>query len=567
VTFETRLLASRAALVGLAVVLAGFALLRRDAVRRVLRDFFSAATSPANLAIYRIVFFSAVFVDFGNDYDPATVDFYARLPAALHTPPEPAGVWARAIAVMPVNPELAARAITLLRVFSFLAMIGLFARASAWMVVLVALYVLGIPQYFGKVNHTHHLLWFATILAASRCADVLSVDALCGAFRRAGRTHGADALEPPGPSRAYALPLRFVWVLIGLIYFFPGLHKAWDGGIDWALSDNFRNRMWEAWYQRDVFADNAWRPVFRLDRYPLLYMPAAAGAIAFELAWVFAIFVRRLRPVAAGVALSFHLGTYLLMKIQFWSLLLNFVTFVDWGRLLRGAGRLLFRHDLRVTYDGTRVGHRRRVAMLQTLDVLGRVQYAPAAGARPAWGGAVARTPLAWPLLPVLWPLTSFGGAPAGDSDGPRRPGSPRVAIAAFSVLLVGNVLFGLKGARDGWPFTCYPTFSRVIGPDIKQTDVIAYDATGAVIDWDHLELKNRFSKSRYSALMKMLGEERDVRKMRAFWRVLAEQNPRFAEARRVEFYAVTYSTEPGPTHRELARAKVWQADLEPANY
>jgi hypothetical protein len=490
-TFETRLLLSRAALIVVAIALAALAALRRDRLRQVIHDFFSAATSPTNLAIYRIVFFAAVLVDFGTDYDPATVDFYARLPAALHTPPEPSGIWGHVLQVLPVTPQLAYGGIILLRVFSFLAMIGLLSRFSAWMVVLSALYVLGIPQYFGKVNHTHHLLWFATILASSRCGDALSVDSL---VRRIWRKRDGLPLEPPAPSRAYALPLRFVWILIGLIYFFPGLHKWWTGGIDWAFSDNFRNRMWEAWYQRDVFADNAWRPIFPLDHYPPLYKLMALGAIVFELSWVFLIFFKRLRPWAVVVALSFHLGTYFLMKIQFWSLLLNFVTFVDWDRLFR------------------------------------------------RFSGAASR-----PSLP--------------ESGNDRVP---RVTVAVFVVLLVGNVLFGLKGARDGWPFTCYPTFARVIGPEIDQTDVLVIDSSGGIIPWDQFALKNEFSKSRYSALMKSLGEERDVKKMRAFWTVLAEKYPKFAEARRVEFYAVTYSTEPGPTHRVLSRTKVWETGLTP---
>jgi hypothetical protein len=313
---------------------------------------------------------------------------------------------------------------------------------------------------------------------------------------------------------------------------------------------------------------------------------------------VFLILVRRLRPVAVAVALSFHVGTYLLMKIQFWSLVLNFVTFVDWDRLLRRLGLALFPRELRVEYDGGLVGHRRRVAALRVLDVLHRVDYVdagrdahPAGGeaaqgtptawplayadadvaasprVQPAWGAAVLRTPLAWPFAPLLL-LIPAGREVQNDADDaaaapavPAAPGFPRVAAATFSALLFGNIVFGLKGARDGWPLTCYPTFSRVIGPEIRQTDVIVRDGRGDVIEWDGLELRNRFSKSRYAAMMKLMGEERDPRKMRAFWKVLSSQNPRFADARRVEFYDVLFSTEPGPHRRELARTKVWETD------
>jgi hypothetical protein len=125
-------------------------------------------------------------------------------------------------------------------------------------------------------------------------------------------------------------------------------------------------------------------------------------------------------------------------------------------------------------------------------------------------------------------------------------------------------VVFGIKGARDGWPFTCYPTFAQIIPAEIHQSDVVVTDAAGGVIPWDQVALKNEFSKSRYSALMESLGKERDPRKMRAFWKVLSETDPKLAEAKKVEFYAVTYSTEPGPTRRVLSRTKVWEAELTP---
>ena len=36
--------------------------------------------------------------------------------------------------------------------------------------------IAGIPQFFGKINHIHHLIWFMAIFAVSPCADVLSID-------------------------------------------------------------------------------------------------------------------------------------------------------------------------------------------------------------------------------------------------------------------------------------------------------------------------------------------------------------------------------------------------------
>ncbi|MFE1744162.1 hypothetical protein [Coleofasciculus sp. H7-2] len=104
-------------------------------------------------------------------------------------------------------------------------MIGLFSRTSALLTAFIGFYALGIPQFFGKVDRDHHLLWFSAILAASRCGDYFSGDAIFTAWKRADR----GVVEPPSSSSIYALPLRFVWLLLGIIYFFLGFWKFWTG--------------------------------------------------------------------------------------------------------------------------------------------------------------------------------------------------------------------------------------------------------------------------------------------------------------------------------------------------
>ena len=78
-SFEHRLTLSRWALVAVTLAVSAVAYARRAALGKALREFFAAATSPTNLAVYRIVFFAAVLFDFGNDYDPATVDTLNQL--------------------------------------------------------------------------------------------------------------------------------------------------------------------------------------------------------------------------------------------------------------------------------------------------------------------------------------------------------------------------------------------------------------------------------------------------------------------------------------------------------
>jgi hypothetical protein len=74
-------------------------------------------------------------------------------------------------------------------------------------------------------------------------------------------------------------------------------------GLDWALSDNLRNTLWGCWACRDDF-----QPLFRLDRYPPLCRLAALATLSYELGFVFALPVRRLRPWPCILGIFFHAG-------------------------------------------------------------------------------------------------------------------------------------------------------------------------------------------------------------------------------------------------------------------
>src|SRR5262245_27677019 len=187
-----RLMISRAFLVAVFGLLALLAVVRWRTLRHVLLQFFTASGSPLNLAIYRIVLFATILVDPDVDYELDRMIFFARLPRQLQMP-NPGLEWL--LPHVPITPGLALTSFILLRTFSVAAIIGLFSRTSALLVVIVALYALGLPQFYGQVNHYHHLVWFAALLAASPCGDALSVDALVRAWRRGGA--GSTAPAPP----------------------------------------------------------------------------------------------------------------------------------------------------------------------------------------------------------------------------------------------------------------------------------------------------------------------------------------------------------------------------------
>lgn len=598
-----RLLFSRILLVcGLAYVFLVAALLHRR-TRRVLRDFFTARGDALNLAVFRIVVFWTLF----DSVDLARIAWFSELPRVLLVPPAGLG-WL--LDDLPINASLAETSAGVVRIFALTAMIGLFSRTSAFLAVLFGLYALGIPQLFGKVNHDqHHLLWFGTILAASRCGDALSCDAVIKAWRRADR----GLTEPPGPSRAYALPLRFVWLLFGIIYFFPGWAKWWAAGIDWALSDNLKYIMHSKWFE-----EGGWTPAFRIDRHPALYRAGGLATIIFEMSFIFLVFFPRLRVLAAFGGLAFHKSSARFLRIRFATLQATYVAFFDWAAIGRRIGRLLFDERMLLIYDGRSRLYRRAVASVRVFDVLDRVTYGdardfearelsvlkhagPVGGLRAivgnrSWSGLdahqvwAARLPLAWPLLPFLHlvPVLAFArslqrrpaaartresealpahAVPGGFGSGQAIGG----VVAAGVFLIAGNLAAGVAGMTDGWPFARYPTFHNRRGPEEQEIAMVVTGATGESIPWDRGALQARFGTARFWGMIEenLRTEDpgRRQKRLAALLRLWAKIDPQVRDAATVRFYALTFLTDPDVGAKEpIRRELMLEMDVSPVD-
>lgn len=245
---------------------------------------------------------------------------WAALPAGARVAPLGVGLL---LPRLPISPELVTGVRALMYAGCVTGAIGLFSRASFGVITLTAGYVLLIPQLGGAVFHDHHLLWFAALLAVSPCGDALSVDA----WR--ARRRGAPL---PSGGLAHGLALRFAWLFLGLVFFFPGVHKLHAMGLDWALSDNLRHQLWWKWAM-----DPALLPRFRIDRVPWLLHMLAGLTLLFELGFIVLVFFRRTRLLAVAAALAFHAGTHLLMGIDFSVLYACYTVFLPWSEWL---GRL-----------------------------------------------------------------------------------------------------------------------------------------------------------------------------------------------------------------------------------
>jgi hypothetical protein len=281
------------------------------------RGYFRAPTHAINLAVFRIVVFGWLLL---RVYQ-TPIRGFEQIPAGLRVAPPG---YAPFFELIPFGGPVFLAAFGLGLLSCGLALVGCFTRGAALVGCLCCVYLLGLPEFFGKVNHVHHhLIWFSLLLALSPCGDALSVDAVVRAWR--GRS------SPPTPSHAYALPIRIAWLLLGVAYFFPGLAKL-SAGSEWFLSDNLRNTMYGHWAFKDFV------PGFRIDQYPLLIRAAALGTILFELGFVFLIFVPRLRPLLAITGICFHAMIWYTMRIDFSPLMWCYASFVDWYALSRRIG-------------------------------------------------------------------------------------------------------------------------------------------------------------------------------------------------------------------------------------
>jgi hypothetical protein len=510
---ERRLFFSRAALIVIAAELVILVVLQRRRVLLAVKNFFTTTSHPLNLAIFRMAVFWAIF----NEVQLGSIVSFSRMPAGLQFAP-----WGMSALLprLPIDATWATIAGLLLLVFSTTGFVGFFSRTSALACALFGFYALGIPHFYGKVNHNHHLVWFATILAVSPCGDFLALDAVRAARKRADR----GITDPLSPSRAYALPLCFVMLLMGVIYFFPGFWKLWQSGFDWFLTDNLQHHLYLFW----TWSFNGlWLPTFRIDQHVLLCRIAAAATVLFELSFIFLMFSARLRVVAALAGLVFHTSTNCFLRISFLSLRVCYVALFDWASIFASIGRALYRGDLFFVYDGTCTSSRRLIGFVRVSDVFSRVTYVNGAGkeafAGPclpspvpgkaslaqktfaavhnkSWTGFSAyrvlawRVPLLWPILPVLyfWPATNRVSAVYVQPAGPRlvladevpqmaracRVRLARVAVVG-SILLLGAVWGGMVRHINGWPFACYPTFSLPPPEQIASLSVVAVAPSG----------------------------------------------------------------------------------------
>jgi hypothetical protein len=264
------------------------------------KRFFWEPSSPRTLSLMRIITAGGILVHFVFQFPSSYVPLASLPPSARQSLP----LIGWLMDVIPISPTIFIAALALGIIFSLFAMVGLWTRFSLLMLIPLTFYLFGVPQFFGKLNHTQYFVWAPIILAFTPCADVWSVDALMRKIRGM-RLRTKLSFD-------YALGLRWFTLTFVGIYFFSGVHKLYDTGLFWALSDNPVNLLRTEWIEQ---FDQV--PFLRVDKFPWLCKVAAVAVILFELSYPLMIFSRKTRKLLAFEVLAFHNLNAYFLKIDF----------------------------------------------------------------------------------------------------------------------------------------------------------------------------------------------------------------------------------------------------------
>lgn len=585
-------------------------------LRRQFRRFLFAPIAPLNLAVLRISVFSMMLILLATE----PIREFAGWERGNYQWPWLSGpIFER----LPISTEIVDVLLPIAIVGCCMAIVGLFARTSAWASCLLSIYLMGIPQCSGKVNHTmHHVVLIGLLLACSRCGDSLSVDSIWQAIRRAD----CGRVRRVARSIRYGLPLRFAMLVLAFSYFFPGFWKMASNGFEWVFSDNLQNQMMQKWFELETF-----RPLLPLYELPGFTTLGALQSIVFEIVFPLAVLWRPTRVVWASLGLLFHNMTKLLMNISFFTMQAMYVMFVDWQRLLRWLGRKLFASPSVILYDGNCKLCRRTISILLALDWLHVLQpinafhreeftalglgqlddadlmndihaawkssKTPVSGDENQWQIAKGynayqqmawRVPLLWPslLLVYLPPIAAVGRriyrkvadsractVPVAAKQGPGGGWfrwSPRPLLLLATLIIGLQFVLGVGRLRKSWPVACYPLFDTLSSDVVRWPDfeAVAPDGTVTVLDDD--PIREHYTESRYVPPMKRFvaadsnGEELSplLAEFAKIWRDAGELSGDGPNSIRV--YASTYKlTGPARPEKPESRELLFESRLD----
>ena len=131
----------------------------------------------------------------------------------------------------------------------------------------------------------------------------------------------------PEPERVPGWPYRLYMLMISFVYLGAGISKLANGGLAWASGHGFQTYLFQNYLWNDEAITRA------VAETPLLVAAMAVATFIFELGfWIVAFLPQRWWGAFVVVGVGFHIGTGVLMSIQYWKYFLpSYAVFITPG--------------------------------------------------------------------------------------------------------------------------------------------------------------------------------------------------------------------------------------------
>jgi hypothetical protein len=270
-------------------------------IQNRLNSFLNEEHSPYALSIFRIITFVTILIY--TEYN--LILKISSLPHQLLVPPLG---WSQILSYLKPNTYSLTYLIPIFQITVFLSILGYRVRFFGSIAIILGIWILGIPQFYGKINHYHHLLWFALIAVVSPSTEVWALDNKERKVITNGYVH-----------RYY---LQLILLSLIVIYFFAGAWKLIGGGLEWLWGDAARRQIELESVSLGIKLPSIFNAI------PVLYKLIGLLTVFIELSWGWWMLNKKTRIWTIVITAIFHLCIFLIMDINFWILPVFLLTFL-----------------------------------------------------------------------------------------------------------------------------------------------------------------------------------------------------------------------------------------------
>ena len=250
----------------------------------------------------------------------------------------------------------------------FLGMLGWQTRIVLPLGTLCYLLVAGLVRHYSWFWHSGLIpLYLIAVLCFTPCSDSWSVDRLWKVYQDKP-VPDADSTSPVYGWSRYAC-----WTVISLGYMFAGFSKIANAGLMWWHPVNTKGILFSSALRKRVLG---WGLSLHLTSAPnwlfaLMSIPKQFGEITFGLV----LFSRTARFILPILMIVMHIGTFFLMEIRFFDLLVLMFIFFDFTAIRKAiALKLRQNFSIQLLYDGECPVCSRHIRLLNCFDLFERLE-------------------------------------------------------------------------------------------------------------------------------------------------------------------------------------------------